>query len=116
MQNLDHYDIFEMRRRASKLRSRELARLMRIARVAIRTWAGNRIAAWSASRRPALADTVQREAASQRSKISTRPPNAVYRPRREIFLTLQSGRYDYGTYARPETRGPRGGTEHRHAG
>ena len=116
MQNFDHYDIFEMRRQASKLRSQELVRLMRIARVAIRTWVGNRIAGWSASRRPALADSVQREAASQRPKISTLPANAVYRPRREIFLTLQSGRYGYGTYARPETRSPRGRTEHRHAG
>ena len=115
MQNFDQYDIFEMRRRASKLRSQELARLTRIARVAIATRVRNGITAWSARRQPAQADPVRREAESQRPQISTRPAYAVYWPHREIFLTLQSGRYGYGTYARPEARGPRGRTEHRRA-
>ena len=117
---MQNHDYFELARRGREMRSREIFRLMRAARVAIATWARHSFGVLAKRRSPAGATSASRGAELRQAQVSTNIVLAMHRRSREIPVTLQLGcirdATRHGTDARPETRRPRSGTEHRHAG
>ena len=117
---MENYDYFELARRGRQMRSREVLRMLRVARAAIATWARHGFAALAKKRSPAEPASIPRGAELRQAEVYTNVVLAMHRRSREIPVTLQLGcirdATRHGTDARPETRRPRSGTEHRHAG